>query len=113
MWRLLFYFVTFSAVMAAKEVSTESWKCKFCQLGINTFKENALEAKLQNTMHSKCTFEEECEKGKILTTTCEIKGRFQDKICHKAADQVVAILLRKLNAPYLCELMEMCIPVEL
>jgi hypothetical protein len=48
------------------------------------------------------------EKTKLKVKECEVKGKLEDKVCHKAVDEVMHLLLKKLQPDALCKHMNLC-----
>lgn len=120
-----------SLVVALATVAraVDSWKCNACVIMLGLLEEDQLQVKLENKLKTKCDKEAKCavdieakcgdkkhklerkaceEEEKLKEKVCKEKGKLEDKVCVKAVDELMHILLKKVQPDALCNHMNMC-----
>jgi len=117
------------AILATVGNAISSMKCNFCTISLGLLEQNELQIRLENALRGKCDMSGKCdtdaeaacggkhnklskkvceEEFKVKQKVCQEKYKLEEKVCDAAVDEVMKVLLKKLQPDALCGHMGMC-----
>jgi len=117
------------ACLATVVQAIDNWACNVCVISLGLLEEATLQIRLEEALKKKCDRSGKCdvdmevkcgnekhalgkkaceEKAKLEKSVCEEKQNLEGKVCVAAVDEIMHVLLKKIQPDALCGHMNMC-----